>query len=161
LSPAVYHDLKEPLRGTLVALQELDRQLEGSSEDARAVDAVEHQRALLEDLRDLAEARDREEVDREPVDLQAAVDDVLVPLEEERERADARVEVGGLPAIRADPEQVHVLLTNLLSNAVKFGGEGVTVQVRVHEEPRRWHLVVEDDGPGIAEAHQETVLEVF
>ena len=52
-----------------------------------------------------------------PVDLAAVTKEVLGDLEVRIEKSGARVEVGDLPVIEADPMQMRQLLLNLISNA--------------------------------------------
>jgi signal transduction histidine kinase len=47
------------------------------------------------------------------------------------EQAGARIELGDLPVVEADPTQMRQLLQNLLSNALKFRRQGVPPVVRI------------------------------
>ena len=47
------------------------------------------------------------------------------------EQAGARIELGELPVVEADPTQMRQLLQNLLSNALKFRRQGVPPVVRI------------------------------
>ena len=58
----------------------------------------------------------------------------------------------------ARPADLHRSITNLVDNAVRFGGE---VAVRLDVKPDRLVIDIEDDGPGISDAHKATVLEPF
>lgn len=58
----------------------------------------------------------------------------------------------------ARPADLHRCITNLVDNATRFGGE-VTVRLDVRSD--RLVVDIEDDGPGISDAHKATVLEPF
>lgn len=58
----------------------------------------------------------------------------------------------------ARPADLHRSITNLVDNAVRFGGE---VAVRLDVKPDRLVIDIEDDGPGISDAHKASVLEPF
>ncbi|MCA6098588.1 ATP-binding protein [Bradyrhizobium australafricanum] len=58
----------------------------------------------------------------------------------------------------ARPADLHRCITNLVENAVRFGGE---VAVRLDVKPDRLVVDIEDDGPGISDAHKASVLEPF
>ncbi|QPF83343.1 HAMP domain-containing protein [Bradyrhizobium genosp. L] len=58
----------------------------------------------------------------------------------------------------ARPADLHRSITNLVENAVRFGGQ---VTVRLDVEPDRLVIDIEDDGPGISDAHKASVLEPF
>ena len=53
------------------------------------------------------------------------------------------------------------LLANLVDNAVKYTPEGGTVTIRCGRRRDSAFLEVEDDGPGIAPAERQRVLERF
>ena len=58
----------------------------------------------------------------------------------------------------ARPGDLHRSITNLVENAVRFGGQ---VTVRLAATPDTLTIDVEDDGPGISDAHKASVLEPF
>jgi signal transduction histidine kinase/DNA-binding response OmpR family regulator len=69
------------------------------------------------------------------------------------------------PVLLGDPVRIRQAAGNLLSNAIKFTPEGaVTFTVRAEAtDPRTYTLCisVKDEGPGIAEAEQETIFKEF
>jgi signal transduction histidine kinase len=56
------------------------------------------------------------------------------------------------------PDDLHRCVTNLVENAVRFGTAAV---IRLDLSPDRLTIDVEDDGPGISDAHKADVLEPF
>lgn len=60
--------------------------------------------------------------------------------------------------VDADPAALRRALANLIANAVKFG---VAARVTALSEDGRAVIVVEDDGPGLAEGELEAVFEPF
>jgi signal transduction histidine kinase len=67
----------------------------------------------------------------EAINLKRIAQEVLGDLEVTIEKANAKVEVGDLPVIEADPMQVRQLLQNLIGNALKFQPLGGSPHVRV------------------------------
>ena len=63
--------------------------------------------------------------------------------------------------IRANMDDLHLILNNALDNAIRCTPQGGTVTVRVHEEGPDAVLEVEDTGPGIAAEHRTAVFEPF
>jgi signal transduction histidine kinase len=61
----------------------------------------------------------------------------------------------------ADPLDMRVLLVNLVDNALRHTPPGSRVDIRVEQRADRVHLSVNDNGPGIAEADRQRVLERF
>jgi two-component system, LuxR family, sensor kinase FixL len=68
----------------------------------------------------------------------------------------------GLPTIRAEQPRIEQIFRNLLENAVKFmdkpNGE---IAIGGEERDGFWHFAVADNGPGIEEAYQEKVWQLF
>jgi signal transduction histidine kinase len=56
------------------------------------------------------------------------------------------------------PDDMHRSVTNLVENAVRFGAQ---VTIRLGLSAKRITIDVEDDGPGISDAHKTDVLEPF
>ena len=61
--------------------------------------------------------------------------------------------------VLGDPRAPRRVVANLVENAVKFGRSAVDVAVERDETACR--VVVDDDGPGIAEAQREEVFSPF
>jgi len=54
-----------------------------------------------------------------------------------------------------------ILIDNLLDNAIKYGGQGGHVAIRVLREGGALHLVVEDDGDGVANTALDRLRDRF
>ncbi len=79
----------------------------------------------------------------------------------------------GLPALRADGDQLHQMIVNFLDNAFKYAGGGCAVGLILKELDRAPStagpltgrpcvmISVEDDGPGIPEEHIPRLTERF
>ena len=63
--------------------------------------------------------------------------------------------------IRGDRLHAYALVRNAIDNAVRYTPRGGSVDVSVFVDGGRAHLVVEDTGPGLAEADMERVFEPF
>jgi signal transduction histidine kinase len=117
-----------------------------------------------------------------PVDLAALTKDVLGDLEVRIEKTGARVIVGELPAIEADPMQMRQLVQNLVSNALKFQPPDATPEVRIsarifeqpdavpsaegingaHAAERQvCELTFQDNGIGFDEKYVDRIFAVF
>ncbi|WP_439922790.1 ATP-binding protein [Nitrobacter sp. JJSN] len=60
--------------------------------------------------------------------------------------------------ITARPDDLHRAITNLVENAVRFGAD---VAIRLRVSLQVLTIDVEDDGPGISDAHKDVMLEPF
>ncbi len=110
------------------------------------------------------------------VDLNLVIRDVLKFFEPLIEKNDARIEIGDLPVIEADPSQIQRLFHNLLDNALKFRRETEVPVVKIHgrtlsqaagEHAGGFHpgqfcrITVEDNGIGFDEKYLERIFMPF
>ncbi len=75
-----------------------------------------------------------------------------------------RTEVPPGLMLRADPEQLHRVLSNLIRNArqaLEAAGRPGTVTVSAGEDESCWRLRVEDDGPGLPPKARENLFRAF
>ena len=175
------HDLQEPLRKIqafadrlrLKCAATLDEQ--GLDYLERMQNAAGRMQTLIQDLLTLSYVTSR----AQPfvrVNLGQVVQGVLSDLEVRIEEDGAKIEVGALPEIDADPVQMRQLFQNLLSNALKFHKPGqppeVTISARVFPslEPQLagtgpgeeiCQIVVADNGIGFEEQFVEQVFTLF
>jgi signal transduction histidine kinase len=63
--------------------------------------------------------------------------------------------------VQADETGLFTLLRNLVDNAVRYTPEGGRVDLSLDETPEAICLTVEDNGPGIAPAERERVMDAF
>lgn len=97
------------------------------------------------------------------VRLLDAVDRVKGGLEPVIEERGQRVElsVDADLFVRGDELALEQVLMNLLDNAVKYTPKAGHVTLRAARKGERVRIEVEDDGPGIADAHKARVFERF
>jgi PAS domain S-box-containing protein len=167
------HDLQEPLR----KIQAFGDRLKGKFGGAVAPEAQEYlermqsaaarMRTLINDLLSFSRVIRRTEP-FVPVDLGAVTKGVLGDLEVRIEKSGAKIHVGELPVIAADPMQMHQLLLNLLSNALKFQPAGGAPVVKVRSRTfsalsgeQFCEITVEDNGIGFDEKYLEKMFAVF
>jgi PAS domain S-box-containing protein len=179
------HDLQEPLRKIQAFGDRLKTKCEkielGEGRDylERMQNAAARMQVLINDL--LAFSRViRSSQPFVPVDLNAVTKEVLGDLEVRIEKNGARVEVGELPTLDADPTQMRQLIQNLLSNALKFQPPNAQPIVKITSrkiDPPAWsqsasgekdstngascEISVEDNGIGFDEKHLEKIFAVF
>jgi two-component system sensor kinase ParS len=120
-------------------------------EDALDADLAELDE-LVEDL--LLYARMTDPV-REPERVAIAVADVLT----RQARAEPRLELAADAVVLADPKLFRRALGNLVANARRYADARIRVTSEVCE--RETCVVVEDDGPGIAEPQHHEALAPF
>ena len=120
---------------------------------------------LVEQLLALSEleARGREEIAREKVNLVAVAQHVAETVRGRAEKRNVRVTID-MPknAIAlADPDGVERAIINLVDNAIKYGNEGGEVKITGVRDGSTVKVTVSDDGPGIEAAHLPRLFERF
>lgn len=109
-------------------------------------------------------------IEREEVDVHALASEVLDELRPQAALKGLALELRVEPTLAressfpSDRRLLRLVLTNLASNAVKFTERGsvvVTLADAEGEDERGWRMIVEDTGPGIAEADRPRIFEPF
>jgi PAS domain S-box-containing protein len=162
---AVSHDLRTPLAailGLAVTLERVDLELE--TDDSRdmakriAVNARKLDR-MVSDLLDLDRlARGIVEPRRHATDVGALVRRVV----DESDLTTRGVEVDAPELVaNVDPAKVERIVENLLANTLRHTPKDTRVWVRIGRTDAGVLIVVEDDGPGVPEAHRQAIFEPF
>ena len=175
------HDLQEPLRKVRTFGDRLNAKYaealgeQGRDYLKRMEGATVRMQDLIDDLLELSRVTTNAQPFT-PVDLNEVARDVVFDLEARIEQIGGRVEVSGLPTVKADRLQMRQLLQNLISNALKFHREEEVPVVKVYSEllqereeegsgrtadRRAYQIFVEDNGIGFDEKHLERVLAPF
>ncbi|HEY6328706.1 MAG TPA: PAS domain S-box protein [Blastocatellia bacterium] len=176
------HDLQEPLRKIQMFASDVadsSSALDDESKDSlrRVVSAAARMQQLVSDLLTLSRVTSRSQPFA-PVDMDLVVSEVLSDLEAVIAESGARVEIGPLPAIEAEPLHMRQLFQNLIGNALKFRAAGRDPVIKVNGElirpdgpltrdgglaPKagRCRIIVEDNGIGFDERHLDRIFGVF
>lgn len=160
------HDLHEPLRIVASFAELLGKRYRDALDDRGQgyldfiIDNVGRMRGLIDGLLQFT----RIEVQRPDfaaIDVGDVVSTVLSDLGPAL--ADARVEVGPLPAVRADRDQLVQLFRELVDNAVKFRRPDTPLEIRIGAERNSdgWLLSVADNGQGFAVHDADRVFDMF
>ncbi|HEX2009620.1 MAG TPA: ATP-binding protein [Roseateles sp.] len=164
------HELRTPLNAVLGFSQLLRNELTALSARQREwLDHVEtagwHLLKLVDDVLDIASIEAGVlRVQREPVDLQAALDDcrdmVTQAAQERRVRLDLAAE-SPAPVVVSDGRRLRQVLANLLTNAIKYNrpGGSVTARLSLHEDQLR--IEVADTGVGLSDEQQAQLFQPF
>ena len=160
----IAHELRTPLvhlDGRLLraldlnADDEVDAALRQSRSDIRSIVA------LFDALLDIAMVDGDGNADRSPqIDLSELVASIgdLYAASAEEAGLDFSTRIAPGIAIRGEAMQLTRLIANLLDNAFKYVPPGARVRLMLAEGPV---IVVEDNGPGVADAQRGTIFERF
>ena len=173
------HELRSPLTALKLQAQALRRHeldpAEREAAVARFNQGIERSIRLVEQLLVLARqesgpaaaegpgATNKSGAGFAPQDLQdlvrMAVPDVLA--DAQARHIDLGLASSGTAVVSGQAEALRILLRNLLDNAVKYTPPQGRVDVHISQQPDKALLVVEDSGPGIAQADQPRVFDRF
>lgn len=175
------HDLQEPLRKIMSFGDRLKDKYsqtltaQGCDYLERMQKAAERMQTLIEDLLTLSRITTK----AQPfvsVNLAQVAQEVLCDLEVRIEQTGAKVEVGELPTLDADPLQMRQLLQNLISNALKFHKKAEPPKIRIYSQllnseeqqptgrsarPMLYQVLVEDNGIGFDEKYLSSIFNAF
>jgi signal transduction histidine kinase len=158
------HQLRTPLTGLRLRLENLERDVGANGEETLAAAAAEVER--LSDLVDglLAIARaDHAASSPGEVDLASVARDRVAAwaaLAEERALA-FRLEPSATSSVRAGRDRLDQVLDNLLSNAFEAVGPGGEVEVSTAVDGAHGEIRVRDDGPGLADDEKRAAFDRF
>ena len=99
----------------------------------------------------------------EPLDMDVLIAGIQQSIEFQIKQSGASVHVGKLPPCMGDAVQINQVLSNLLDNALKYldASRPGIVEISGHTEGDRSVYVIEDNGIGIAQEHQQKAFEIF
>ncbi len=167
------HELRTPLNAILGFTQLLayDRREPPSTRQRERLDQVlyagQHLLRLIEDVLDLSRIESgRLSVSLEEVSVGVVLAEVVASLEPLAAQSGLTLhvarDVDEAFVVRADRTRVIQVLSNFGTNAIKYGRRGGNVRFGASLlDSGRVRMTVVDDGPGIAEIHQQTLFEPF
>jgi signal transduction histidine kinase len=163
------HELRTPLAALLAQAQVL--QHAGDRDEARTaleelIAGIERTARLAQQLLDAARVEAGGGARVTDLDLALVAGMVADEFAQVATRDGRSLEVDLRHApVRGDIDDLGILVRNLVDNALRHGGPGARVRlataVVVEGDSRVASLLVQDDGPGIAEADRERVFERF
>jgi signal transduction histidine kinase len=160
------HDLQEPLRMVTAYTQLLAERYRGKLDEnadkfiGYASEGAQRMQVLIQDL--LLFSRVGRTEDRQRVECDAVIKEVLQTLRSAIEQSGAVVTHSALPAVWANPTQMAQVFQNLIGNAIKFRQkEPPVISVQAEEADQQWLFSVRDNGIGIAPEYAQQIFVVF
>jgi signal transduction histidine kinase len=166
------HDLKEPIRKVQFFITRLKKELgtkltDGEQELFTRIESANvRMGVLVDDLLTYSQLRTLPG-EKELVDLDALLHQILEDLALEVQEKNATVRLVELPAIHGYRGQLQQLFQNLLSNALKYTSETEPVQIevccqRLCENNIDYHQIcVKDNGIGFEQEYAEKIFQLF
>ncbi len=162
------HDLQEPLRKIRAFGDRLRRssvgQLNDRAEDSlgRMLNAAERMQNQIDAVLTFSRVHTRAGT-MEDVPLTDSVRNAVATLDVQIEESGAKVEIGRLPTVRADGNQMEQLFQNLIGNAIKYRHRERSPIVSITSETGdgEVRVIVADNGIGIEPEYRDTVFGMF
>jgi two-component system sensor histidine kinase ChvG len=161
----VSHELKNPL-ATIRTTTEMLVEVEGSEDRRRLAGVAQREVARMERL--LSGMREITEIDAhleaepsETVDLEPLLRQVVESVRLREGRTAVELIAASPVRVSASPERLTQVLGNVLDNAASFSPPGGRVAVTLDQEGGAARVTVEDQGPGIPDAHLDRIFERF
>ena len=161
------HELRPPLtvlHGTLqVLLKALATAPESRTLTEKALVQCRRLTRLVDELLDATRLQyDRYALQREPVELQRLVAEVIEAIRLTEPRPSIHFDAPDAPlVIQADAGRLHQIVLNLLTNALTHAPTSARIDVRLRRVDDEAQLQVQDDGPGIPAADLPNLFERF
>ena len=163
----VSHELRTPLASLLGFSRVLDNQWDAIDDESRRellgrISAnAEAMDGLVERLLDFSRLQaDAIEIEVSPLDLDAAVGELIDDLEHQLADHEVVTDLGGHRAL-ADRDALGHVMRNLLTNAARYSNAGTKIEVRAERSRDRVLVHVVDHGIGIAPDDQVKVFQSF
>src|SRR4051812_19070783 len=147
------HDLREPLMAIGLFTDQLGRGLDGGRDERneRILELLRQTSTRAKSLVDgiLEYARHGTAVEYGQIELNALLTQVLDGLSARLDATGASVEVGDLPTVRGNADQLGRVAQNLIANSLKFrSSDPPRVVVGAEPQDGFWVFSVEDNGIG-------------
>ncbi|MBF2061472.1 sensor histidine kinase, partial [Fischerella thermalis] len=186
---AVSHDLRNPVLGTLMVLNNLLSQGQGgrfggqesnlSSSSPLLSSSIPVPRSILERMKksserqlnlinSLMEAHISEVqgivLQRQPVKLHKVVEDAIAdlqPMLTENQISLTNLVKDDLPLVNADPTQLWRVFSNLIVNAVKHNPPGLDITINAIAQGDQIYCTVVDNGVGLSQKQSERLFDLY
>ena len=162
------HDIKEPIRniGNYAGLiyQKLPSELQ--RDFSKYFDTIKFSTTqlytLVEDFSRYSQMSQTSDVALQIVDLNIIIDNLKRSFQNLLKERNAQILYQELPQIKSNSSLLYTILKNLIENGIKFNQSDVpSVTLRTESDEHTTAIIVQDNGIGIDQAHQEQIFELF
>ena len=160
----IAHEIRNPLGGIELLAGLMREDLQRQAADTGYADKMLQEIAGLKSLITAYLSYSRPlKAHPEQVDLAALIEEVRAVAHQglAEKAVTLRADIDGAPDVWFDRSHLRQILLNLLGNSVEALGNNGRVTIRARRNGRGTVIAVHDDGPGIPEAHLESVFEPF
>ncbi|MFZ4856390.1 MAG: ATP-binding protein [Desulfuromonadaceae bacterium] len=164
LSAGIAHEVRNPLTGISLLLDDLHDRATADSEDKsmikKALEEIERVERLISALLNYSSPVRAE---FRKGDLNGVVHDTVLLLRRpcERQQISLRLEPGDVPLFRFDPEKIKQALLNIVRNAQEAMPDGGVITITTGLREEFASIVICDNGPGINTDDLPLIFEPF
>lgn len=163
------HELRTPLTSIMGYLELIKEEAQSGSsqntlENILVVNkSVSRLNALVDGLLNLSKLEHGERPVMEKINPEIATEEVIQKLTPFAKQKNVQLSFHnhGVAFVNADATKLEQVLSNLIDNGIKYNREGGQVEIHWYNLPSGCKLVIRDNGPGIANTHQERLFERF
>lgn len=162
------HELRTPVAVIRARAEQALREGGETSTESGALRAIagaaEQATNTIADMLELArlDAR-RSRIEREPLRLDALVEQVAEEFEDDAARAgvDIDADIDGAVVVEGDERLLARAIANLVQNGIRYGGVGGEIHITVRRETDQAIVEVADRGPGVPPAQRKAIFDRF
>ena len=165
LTSQIAHELNNPLYGIMNTLELLKTEVSPQSKRRKVLEmALSETVRLSELLRKMLSFSRPDQEEKQAVDLNTVVDEILLLHEKQLQENDIKIKTsfaGELPPIMASKNQLRQVFLNLVANARDAMPDGGTLSVKTHSDKANVKIEIGDTGIGIKEEHLKRIFDSF
>jgi len=165
LTSQIAHELNNPLYGIMNTLELLKTEVSPQSKRRKVLEmALSETVRLSELLRKMLSFSRPDQEEKQAVDLNTVVDEILLLHEKQLQENDIKIKTsfaGELPPIMASKNQLRQVFLNLVANARDAMPDGGTLSVKTHSDKANVKIEIGDTGVGIKEEHLKRIFDSF
>ena len=165
LTSQIAHELNNPLYGIMNTLELLKTEVSPQSKRRKILEmALSETVRLSELLRKMLSFSKPDQEQRQPVDINTVIDEILLLHEKQLKENDINITAtyaDGLDPVNASKNQLRQVFLNIVANGRDAMPNGGTLTVTTSGDAENVIIEISDTGIGIKEAHLDKIFDSF
>jgi two-component system NtrC family sensor kinase len=165
LTSQIAHELNNPLYGIMNTLELLKTEVPPQSKRRKILEmALSETVRLCELLRKMLSFSKPDQEQRQPVDINTVIDEILLLHEKQLRENDIRIDAkfaDGLGRVNASKNQLRQVFLNIVANARDAMANGGTLTVNTGSDGVNVIIEITDTGTGIKKEHIDKIFDSF